>query len=388
MNIKDLVKEQIDFIIETRRDLHMHPELGFEEFRTSKIVKDELDKLSIPYIEAGGTGVVATIKGGKPGKTLALRADMDALPVQEANDVEYKSQNEGKMHACGHDGHTAMLLGAARVFNQIKDDLNGNIKLIFQPSEENAEGAKAMLKDSDFMDDVDGSFAIHLWSDVEIGKVSVEAGPRMAGADKFEITVKGRGGHGSMPQQAVDPVVTGSAIVMNLQTIISREISPLDSVVISTCSFRAGNSWNIIPNIAILEGTARTFDPEIRDQLPSWMERVAKNTAASYRADAELKYTLGAPPTINDEESSKIAARAVEKVLGEGATTEMMKTTGGEDFACFLERAPGVLAFVGIRNKEKGSDFPHHHENFNIDEDALETGTNLHIEYALEYLNS
>lgn len=388
MNIRDLVKDQNEYIIKMRRDFHMYPELSFEEFRTSKIVKEELDKLSIPYIEAGGTGVVATIKGGKPGKTLALRADMDALPVQEKNDIDFKSKNEGVMHACGHDGHTAMLLGAARVFNEIKDEINGTIKLIFQPAEEIAKGAKAMVEDSNFMDDVDGSFAIHLWSDIETGKVSVQAGPRMASADKFEITITGKGGHGSMPQQAIDPVVAGSAVVMNLQTLVSREISPLDSVVISTCSFRSGNSWNVIPNTAVLEGTTRTFDPNIRANLPNMMERVAKDTAASYRAEAKLEYTLGAPPTINDEKSSEIATKAVEKILGEGSTTDMTKTTGGEDFAVFLEKAPGILAFVGIRNKEKGSDFAHHHENFNIDEDALEIGTNLHVQYALDFLNS
>lgn len=387
MNIRELVKKNSDYVIEMRRDFHMHPELAFEEFRTSKIVKEELDKLSIPYIEAGGTGVVATIKGKNPGKTIALRADMDALPVQEENDVEYKSVNDGKMHACGHDGHTAMLLGAARVFNEIKDEINGTIKLIFQPAEEIAAGAKAMLKDSNFMDNVDGSFAIHLWSVLDIGTVSVEQGPRMAGADKFVITIKGKAGHGSMPQQAIDPIVVGSAIVMNLQSIVSRETSPLDSVVVSTCSFKAGTGWNIIPNTAVLEGTVRSFDPEIRNQLPNMMERIIKNTAATYRAEAELEFTLGAPPVINDKNASELAGKSVEKILGKGAVGEMIKTTGGEDFACFLEKAPGLLAFVGMRNEAKESHYAHHNERFNMDEDALETGTNLYVQYALDFLN-
>lgn len=387
MNIKELVDKEKDYVLEMRRDLHMHPELSFEEFRTSKIVKEELDKLSIPYITAAGTGVVATIKGGKEGKTIALRADMDALPVQEENEVEYKSINDGKMHACGHDGHTAMLLGAARIFNEIKAEINGTIKLIFQPAEEIASGARAMLEDVNFMDDVDGSFGIHLWSGIDMGKISVEAGPRMAGADKFEITVKGKAGHGSMPQQAIDPVVVGSAIVMNLQSIPSREVSPLDSLVISVCAFNAGNSWNIIPNRAFLEGTTRSFDPELRKELPSIIERVAKNTAAAYRADAEVVYTPGAPPVINDKADSELAAKTVVKILGEDGLTEMIKTTGGEDFACFLEKAPGVLAFVGMRNEAKGSHFAHHNERFNIDEDSLATGTNLYVQYALDYLN-
>lgn len=388
MNIKDLVKKHSDYVIEMRRDFHMHPELSFEEFRTSQIIKEELDKLSIPYITLAGTGVVATIKGEKEGKTIALRADMDALPVQEENNVEYKSKYDGKMHACGHDGHTAMLLGAAKVLSEIKSEINGSIKLIFQPAEEIASGAKAMLKEANFMEDVDGSFAIHLWSNLDMGKVSVEPGPRMAGADKFEITVMGKAGHGSMPQQAIDPILVGSAIVMNLQSVASREVSPLDSVVISTCAFKGGNSWNIIPNKVVLEGTTRSFDLELKKQLPAIIERIAKNTAAAYRAEAEVEYTPGAPPVINDEKASELAAKSVEKILGEGAVTEMIKTTGAEDFACFLEKAPGVLAFVGMRNEEKESHYAHHNERFNMDEDALEIGTNLYVQYALDYLNS
>jgi len=245
-----------------------------------------------------------------------------------------------------------------------------------------------MLAESNFMDDVDGSFAIHLWAGLDIGKISVEAGPRMASADIIKITIKGKSGHGSMPHQTIDAVVAASAVVMDLQSVVSREFSPLDSVVLTIGSFHAGTRYNIIANEAILLGTTRCFKNEIRDMLPEVIERIAKNTAASYRAEATLEYTLGTPPTINNSECSKIAAGSVVKILGEDAVIEMERTTGGEDFSLFLNKAPGVIAFVGMRNEEKGVCYGHHHENFNMDEDALETGTALYVQYALDFLNN
>lgn len=388
MNVKELGKKYKDYVIDLRREFHMNPESSWEEFRTSQRVKEELDKMGIPYISLAGTGVLATIEGGKEGKTVALRADMDALEVTETNDVPYKSQNPGKMHACGHDGHTAMLLGAARMFNDIKDEINGTIKLIFQPAEEIAGGAKKMIEESDFMDSVDSVFGIHLWVDVPVGKVSIEEGPRMAAADFFTINIKGKAGHGSMPHQTVDSVIAGSALVMNLQSLVSREMSPLDSVVLSIGAFNSGTRFNIIAGEAVLEGTSRCFKPEIREEIPNIIERIAKNTAATYRAEASLDYIFGTPPTINDGECSKLAAKSVEKILSKDAVTLMEKTTGGEDFAYFLEKAPGVMAFVGIRNEEKGISYPHHHDKFDMDEDGLEVGTCLYVQYALDFLNS
>lgn len=388
MTIKKLAEQYKDYVIDLRREFHMYPESSWEEFRTSSRVKEELDKLEIPYISLAGTGVLATIKGKNPGKTVALRGDMDALETTETNDIPYKSKHEGKMHACGHDGHTAMLLGAAKILKDIQDELNGTVYLIFQPAEEVAGGAKKMIEESDFMDNVDSVFGIHLWSDIEIGKVSVEAGPRMASADFFSLKIKGKAGHGSMPHQTVDAVVAASAVVMDLQSVVSREISPLDSAVLTIGSFHSGTRFNIIAGEATLEGTTRCFKPEIREKLPDIIERIAKNTAASYRADASLSYTWATPATINDEECSKIAAGSVEKILGKDGVTKMEKTTGGEDFAYFLEKAPGVLAFVGIRNEEKGACYPHHHDKFNMDEDALEIGTALYVQYAVDFLNS
>ncbi|MEW8972700.1 MAG: M20 family metallopeptidase [Tissierellaceae bacterium] len=388
MNIKELANKYRDYIIDLRREFHMYPESSWEEVRTSSRVKEELDKLEIPYISIAGTGVLATIKGKKIGKTVALRGDMDALETTETNDIPYKSKHHGKMHACGHDGHTAMLIGAANILNDIRDEINGTIHLIFQPAEEVAGGAKKIIEESNFMDEVDSIFGIHLWSDVESGKVSVEAGPRMASADFFTIDIKGKAGHGSMPHQGIDAVVAASATVMNLQSVVSRELSPLDSATLTIGSFHSGTRFNIIAGDAKLEGTTRCFKPEIRENFPEIIERIAKNTAASYRAEATLSYTWGTPSTINDESYSKIATASVEKLLGKDGVVEMEKTTGGEDFAYFLEKAPGVFAFVGIRNEEKGACYPHHHDKFNMDEDALEIGAALYAQYAIDFLNN
>lgn len=385
MKIKELAKQNKDYVIDLRREFHMHPELSWQEERTSQRVKEELEKMGIPFAAVAGTGVVAIIKGKQEGKTIALRADMDALQVKECNEVAYKSQNEGIMHACGHDGHTAMLLGAAKVLNACKDEIKGTVKLFFQPAEELAQGAKKMVEQG-VMEGVDGVFGIHLWSDIPSGTVSVEEGPRMASADMFTIRVKGKGGHGSLPHQGVDAVVAASAIVMDLQSVVSREISPLESAVVSVGSFHSGTRFNVIANEAVLEGTTRCFNPQIREAFPAIIERIVKNTAKSYRAQAEIEYNLGTPATINDAGCSKIAEKTVEKVLSKEGVIKMEKVTGGEDFAMFAEKAPAVMAFVGIRNAEKEAHYPHHHERFNMDEDALEIGTALYAQYALDFL--
>ncbi|WZL72936.1 M20 family metallopeptidase [Clostridiaceae bacterium 35-E11] len=385
MNIKELAKQNKDYVIDLRREFHMHPEPSWKEERTSQRVKEELEKMGIPFSPVAGTGVVATIKGNQEGKTIALRADMDALQVKECNEVPYKSQNEGIMHACGHDGHTAMLLGAAQVLNACKDEIKGTVKLFFQPAEELAQGAKKMIEEG-VMEGVDGVFGIHLWSDIPAGTVSVEEGPRMASADMFTIRVKGKGGHGSLPHQGVDAVVAASAIVMNLQSVVSREISPLESAVVSVGTFHSGTRFNVIANAAELEGTTRCFNPQIREALPKMLERIAQNTAKSYRAETQIEYNFATPPTINDAGCSKLAEKAVEKILSKESVIKMEKVTGGEDFAMFAEKAPAVMAFVGIRNEEKEAHYPHHHERFNMDEDALEIGTALYAQYALDFL--
>ncbi|MBF8984249.1 amidohydrolase [Lutibacter sp. B2] len=386
MGIKELARQDKEYVIDLRREFHMHPEPSWHEQRTAKRIKEELDQMGIPYVSVAGTGVVATIQGNNEGKVVALRGDIDALQVNEANDIFYKSQNEGIMHACGHDGHGAMLLGAAKILNQLKHEINGTVKLFFQPAEELAEGAAKMVKEG-VMEGVDSVFGIHLWSDLAYGTVSVEAGARMASADLFKIRIKGKGGHGSLPHQGVDAVIVASALVMNLQSIVSREISPLEAAVVSVGKIQGGTRFNVIADEAVLEGTTRCFNNKIRGEFPEIIERIAKNTASSYRAEASIEYNLGTPATINEAECSRIATKSVEKLLGKEGIVKFEKVTGGEDFAMYLEKAPGAIAFVGIRNEEKEANYPHHHPRFNMDEDALEIGTALYAQYAIDFLN-
>lgn len=391
MNVKELVSKNEDYIIEMRRYFHMHPELSFEEFETTKRIAEELDKMGIPYQipeEEPKTGVIGIIQGGKPGKTVALRADIDALNVGEKNDVEYKSQNEGKMHACGHDSHMAMLLGAAKILNEVKDELCGKVYLIFQPAEEVGLGAKYMTRQGNWYEETDNIYGSHIWSGLETGKISVEAGDRMAAADRFTITIKGKSGHGSLPNETVDAVVVGAAVVQNLQQLVARNYSPLDSVTVTVGSFHSGNRFNIIAGEATMEGTNRYFSREIGARIEEDMRRVIGGVCDAYGATYELDYQYILGPTINDEASSTIATNAIEKFAGKDILKNMQKTTGGEDFSYYLENKPGCFGFVGSRNPDLGTDYPHHNERFNIDESALANGAGTYAQYAIDFLNS
>ncbi len=387
MNIRQAAHDISDYIISLRRHFHMYPESSLKEFDTSAKIRQELDKLGIKYKVVCNTGVVAKIEGKAPGKTVLLRADMDALEVEEKNTHEYVSKNPGKMHACGHDGHTSMLIGAAKLLNETKDSWSGTVVLCFQPAEEIAEGAKMMIEQGNVLEGVDGAFGIHLWSDVPVGKISVEAGPRMASADFYTLTVKGSSGHGSMPHQTIDPIVAGSAVVMNLQPIVSREMNPLEPVVITVGTFNSGTRFNVIPDKAVLSGTVRCFNKDIWKDIDKKIERVASNTAAAYRAEIELDYQKKTPPTVNAPEASERARASVVKILGEDGVYLMEKTSAAEDFAYYADRVPSCFAFVGIRNDAKEANFPHHHERFQMDEDALEIGTALYVQYALDFLS-
>ena len=387
MNIKQIAKGYKGYVIDLRREFHKHPESSLNEFKTSQKIKSELKKLNIPYISAANTGVIADIKGKLPGKIVALRADIDALEINELNDIEYRSQNPGLMHACGHDAHTASLLGAARILVDVRDNINGTIRLLFQPAEEIGKGAKALIADG-AMDGVDGVFGIHVSSNLDCGKVSVENGPRMACADVFKITIKGKSGHGARPHQAIDALVAACASVLNLQTVVSREINPLEPVVITVGSIKSGTRFNIIANQAVLEGTSRCFGEEIRQQIFSAIDRVIKYTAQAYRAEAELEYDFTTSPLINDDKCSEIGAGAVKKILSEKALAHVGRTLGTDDFSEYLKKAPGIYALVGAGNKSKGAIYPHHHERFNIDEDSLEISSALYAQYALDFLES
>ena len=384
MNIKELAKKYEQYTIDMRREFHMHPELSMKEVGTSDRIKEELTKIGIPF-ESIGTGVVATIKGKNKGKTIALRADIDALEVNEMRDVPYKSKNEGIMHACGHDAHGAMLLGAAHVLNEIKDEFNGTVKLMFQPAEETAQGAKALIEGG-ALNGVDEVFGMHVMGNFPSGKIAVGEGPRMASADMFRIKVKGAGGHGSMPNYGVDALVAASSIVMNLQTVVSREISPMESAVVSIGKLSSGTRFNVIADEAIMEGTTRCFSYEVREQLPAAMQRIVKSTAASYRAEAEFEYKFLTAPTINNMESTERAKKAIEKIMSRDAVMEMPKMAGSEDFSEYLEMVPGTFAIVGIANKDKDTCYSNHHPMFDIDEDMLVSGVALHAQYAFDYL--
>src|SRR6056297_205007 len=386
MSVKALAKEYKPYAVKMRREFHMNPEPSMKEVRTSDRIVEELKKMGISCKKVAGTGVVGIMEGKGSGKTIALRADIDALHLKETNDVPYKSKNPEYMHGCGHDGHAAGLLTAAKILKEKSDRFNGRVKLLFQPGEEVAKGAKKLIEEG-VLDDVDGIFGLHLWNDCKAGTVSVEAGPRMASAGLFKVHVNGKGGHGSMPHQGIDTVVVGSAIVSNLQSLVSREISPLDPAVLSIGIFNAGSRFNVLAGEAYFEGTTRCFDYGVNDAFEPMMRRVIENTAESFRAKAALDYTQLIIPTINVPEMSAIGERAVEKLLGEDGLVKYEKTTGGEDFAFYLEKVPGAFAFVGSRNEEKIPLYPHHHPKFDIDEDALEVSAGLYAQYAVDFLS-
>ncbi len=386
MNVRELAEKYKDEIISLRREFHQNPELSWQEFRTARRVEEELKKLGINTKRVAETGVVGLIKGKPGNKVVALRADMDALPIQENNEVSYHSKNDGVMHACGHDGHIAMLLGAAKILKKLKSQFGGMVKVIFQPAEETIVGAKKMVAEG-VLDNVDAILAIHVWSELSSGKVSLEPGPRFAAGDRFKVTVKGRGSHGAMPHLGRDAIVAASAIIMNLQTIVSRETNPQEPAVISIGKIKGEGSFNTINDKVEIEGTARTFNPNLQKELPKLMERIIKNTALSFNTKAELEYFVGAPPCINDPVISQVAQHSITKLYGEDITTLFQKTTATEDFSFFLQQVPGIIAFLGIDNKEKGIIYPHHHNQFNIDEDVLPIGTSLYSQFALDYLN-
>lgn len=374
-----------DYLVEMRRHFHKYPEVSWKEVETSNKICQELDKMAISYTRVCETGVIGLIEGNKKKPLIGIRADIDALPIEEETDLEFKSVNKGVMHACGHDSHIAMLLGTAKVLSENKDKLNCSVKLVFQPAEEFImdSGAAHMMK-VDEMKDIDNIVAAHIWPNIESGTISVEAGPRMSSADTYKIEIQGKGGHGAMPSYAIDPIVVGSALVNNLQTLVSREIHPKEASVVSVCSFNSGSAANVIPDLALLEGTTRAFNNEIRNKYPERMERIIKATCETFRAGYNFEYYYGTPATINDEESSAIAEKAVIKALGEDALVQAESSMGGEDFSKMLAEIPGCLAFVGTRNEAKGKTHSIHHPSFDLDEDVMKNGVAFFVQYVLE----
>ena len=392
MNIKESAQKYSDYIVEIRRKIHENPELSTQEFETSKLIMQELDKIGVPYVQCGslGTGVLATIQGAKPGKTILIRGDMDALPVAEENDLPFKSKVEGRMHACGHDGHTACMITAAHILNDVKDELCGTVKLAFQPAEETAQGAKDMIA-AGAMEGVDGVYGMHLWSGVPSGTACAAAGGRMAGAAQFEIWIQGKGGHGAEPASCIDAITCCTAMVNSLQTIVSREFRPLDAAVLTVGRIDAGFRWNVIADTAYIAGTTRCFDNAIAAAFPEKIERIATGVADAYRCSVKVKYTDLVPPTVNHPAMSAVVEGAIRKVLGEDANFDFGPTTGGEDFAFFINEAPdqlGAVCLVGVRNEAKDCCHEHHSPKFKIDEDALLNAAALYCQVAVDFNKS
>lgn len=388
MNIREAAERHEPYIIAQRRFFHEHPELSFEEKETTAAIKRELESMGIEVESFPDyNGCIGTIKGAKPGKTVMLRADIDALPSVEKTGLPFASKNEGKMHACGHDAHISMLLGAAKILSEMKDELSGTVKLLFQAAEESCHGAEYYVKKG-CLKGVDAIFGMHIWGQINSPLMSLEAGGRMASCDNFKITIKGLTAHGSAPHLGHDAVVAAASVVMNLQTFVSRVNNPLNTLVVSIGTVHAGQRFNIIGNQAILEGTVRTFSRELRKTIDSQLEKIITLTAEALGCEAELEYWRFPGPVINDhEELNRIAKEAAVKLYGEEALVSMPQLTGSEDFAYFMEEVPGFYGYIGALKPEAGIVYSNHSDKFTVDEAALHRGAALYAQFAKDFLD-
>ncbi len=382
----DTVRETV---VAWRRKLHQEPELSFHETRTAAFIAETLEGFGrLELSRPTATSVVARLVGRTTGPVIAMRADIDALPIQEANDHGFVSTSPGVMHACGHDGHTAMLLGAARVLASRGDELRGEVRFIFQHAEELPPGGAAELVAAGVMDNVDLVIGAHLWLPLQFGKVGVKAGALMASPDTFRIVIEGAGGHAAMPQLTVDSIAIAAQVVTNLQHVVSRSVDPLASAVVSVTRIAGGTAANVIPGSVEMEGTVRTFDPALRERIPALMERIVAGVTSAHGARYRWTYERGYHPVLNDEQATDLLRRSVVRALGADALTDGVPTMGGEDFSAYQQRAPGAFFFIGARNEERGIVHPHHHERFDLDERALDYGTRIFVAAAEEYLGT
>ncbi len=366
-----------------RRDFHAHPEVAFQEHRTSATIRQFLEDLPLPYRACGGTGVLGVLEG-KPGdKTVALRADMDALPLNEEGDKPYISANAGACHACGHDGHMAILMGTARILARHRNDFKGKVVFLFQPAEERVPGGAQKMIAEDALQGVDAIFGLHLWQGLPTGKVACLGGPMMAAADEISITIQGRGGHGSTPHITVDPILVAAHLVVSLQTIVSRSVDPLRSAVVTVGKIEGGSAHNIIPTQANLLGTARSFESDIQDLVERRLSEIVDGTCRAFGATAKVNYVRGNPAVVNDPAMSKLVKQVARKSIGASSVIEIDPVMGGEDFAFYLQKIPGAFLFFGMGD---GTTHPHHHPGFDIDERALPQAASLMSSLALEYL--
>lgn len=379
-----------DWLIDVRRDFHMHPEFGMEEFRTSEMIVKYLQEMGIEYKKGvANTGVVGIIRGNKAGKTVALRADMDALPIEEKNDVPYKSKVEGKMHACGHDAHMTTLLGSAKILNDMKDKLKGNIKLIFQPAEETVGGAKPMIEERVMENPkVDAVFGLHVAPELPVGKIGVKYGKMNASSDGIKITIHGESTHGAYPHSGIDAVVIASHVVVALQTIVSRNVDPRNSAVVTLGTINGGTRGNIIADKVEMIGTVRTLDPTTRKKVLNRIKETVKSVSQSLGGRGEITVNEGYAALINNDDMVEVVKKNVEELLGEENLEIIGEARlGVEDFAYFLQEAPGAFYRLGCRNEEKGIIHDGHYCLFDVDEDCLSIGVALQVKNVLSVLN-
>jgi amidohydrolase len=389
-HISSEVEKLVPNLIELRRDFHRHPELGFQEERTARVVAERLKLLGYTVrTGVGKTGVVGFLKGGKPGKTVLLRADIDALPIHEEATVAWKSETPGRMHACGHDANTAIGLTAAEILAKELPALSGNVLFIFQPAEEILSGAAAMLRDGALEGvAVDAAFAMHMQNEMPAGTVGLRSGPLMTSADRLELSVIGKGGHGAFPHLASDPIMAAAQIITAVQTLVSRETPPLQMSVLSITTLKAGTAFNIIPDVVEMSGTFRCYDTDLRETLMGGLRRVAESVAAALKCKAEVRNEWLTPAVVNDPALTRIVQELATEILGEKQVVEMQPLTGSDDIAYFWQKVPGCYAFVGSAKTDGSPVAQHHNAKFDIDESVMATGVDLLVRAARRVLHS
>jgi amidohydrolase len=376
-----------DQVVSWRRYFHRHPELSFHEHETARFVEETLRKFGgLEVSRPTATSVMARLLTGRPGPTLAFRADMDALPIHEENSHEFVSTTPGVMHACGHDGHTAVLLGVAKIMTERRDELQGELRFIFQHAEEVLPGGAQAMVDAGVMDGVDLIVGQHIWATLEQGQIGVKPGAMMAAPDTFFITIRGKGGHAAKPNETIDPIPIGAQVVMGLQTLVSRVVDPIEPAVLSVTQFHAGTTHNVIPEEAKLVGTVRTFDRDLRARMPKDMERVVKGITEAHGAEYEFAYQDGYRPVVNDPAVTARVAETARRLFGEERVVTLPPNMGGEDFSAFMEKAPGTFFYTGGGNVERGIVHPHHHPRFDIDESSLDLSLRLFVAVGLDVL--
>ncbi len=389
MNFKELADRTESYIIDRRRYYHAHPELSNEEKETTNAIVKDLEDIGLEPIRFKNSyGCYAYVKGAKPGKTVALRADIDALPIVEETGFEFASQNHGCMHACGHDSHIATLLGAAKMLYEVRDQLCGSVKLLFQPAEESGDGALSVIAEG-FLDDVDAIYGCHTWGKLDSPKIAIDSGAIMASAAQFKATIEGVSAHGSAPHLGIDASVAASSVIMALQSYVSRNNDPLNPLVVTVGTVHGGSRWNVICNKIEFEGTVRTFSEKLLEEVPVVMRRIIENGAAAFGATGKLDFRWFVVPTVNSHEDlNELARNAAIKMYGEDAIGHLPPDMGGEDFSYYMQKVPGVFAFLGSRNVETGNTYTNHQEQYSCDESDLKRGSAVYAQFAFDYLEA